>query len=396
MTNRVKTIVVIDSMSVGGIATSLYNFLNHTSQWLDCDLLVFDPESVDPERIPEHIRIVPCRDSLKMLGVCQREYIKKHPVPGLYRAALVLLARITSGEFARKILFATSKKISGYELAISFAHDNGWKSLSKGCNDFVVNKVEAKCKVGFIHCDYANYGGYDSRQEKMLSRLDAISCVSESCKANFAAMFPNLRKKCVVCENFTDIERIEKRAEPAIAYPSESVNFVTVCRLGEEKGLYRTVEAFSELLRAGYQNFSWTVVGDGPEKEKLMQAIMDNGLTEKISFVGEKKNPYPYIKNASVFLLPSIHEAAPMVFGESMAMGVPVLTTNTCSALELVQERHCGIVVENSCDGIKRGIQKILEHPELLEGITISPERINEHARDQAIALARMARDTLA
>ena len=45
--NRLKTLVVIDSMSVGGIATSLYNFLKYTDERLACDLLVFDPDSVD-------------------------------------------------------------------------------------------------------------------------------------------------------------------------------------------------------------------------------------------------------------------------------------------------------------------------------------------------------------
>ena len=66
--------------------------------------------------------------------------------------------------------------------------------------------------------------------------------------------------------------------------------------------------------------------------------------------VGNKENPYPYIKNASCFLLPSLHEAAPMVFGEASSLGVPVLTTETCSAIELVQSRGIGYVVENSID----------------------------------------------
>ena len=392
--NRLKTLVVIDSMSVGGIATSLYNFLKYTDERLACDLLVFDPDSVDVSRLPEGVQLLPHAKELQMLGVCQRDYQKKKPLLALYRAGLVLCAKVISGEFARRILFATSKKIRNYDLAISFAHDNGWKVLSKGCIDFVVDKVEAVCKVGFIHCDYSNYGGYDPRQEKKLSKLDAIACVSDSCTERFASVFPNLRSQCITCENFADVEAVCQKSEPAVSYPADKVNFVTVCRLGEEKGLLRTVEVFAELYRDGHQNFTWTIVGGGPEEACLREAVVANGLEGLIIFAGERRNPYPYIKNASVFLLPSIHEAAPMVFGESIVLNVPILTTNTCSAVELVKDRNVGIVVDNSQEGIKAGVQKILDDPSVLDEIIISADQINKHANQQVDAMVALARAT--
>ena len=160
--------------------------------------------------------------------------------------------------------------------------------------------------MSFIPCDYADYGGYDKRQENVLSQMDAIACVSDSCMMRFKNMFPNLASKCIVCENFTDINLINKLAYPAITYPKNCVNFVTVCRLSEEKGLFRTIEILSELSLQGYKNYTWTIIGDGPEKDRLIEKVKSNRLENNIFFVGDKKNPYPYMKNATLFLLPSL------------------------------------------------------------------------------------------
>ena len=155
METKIKTIIVIDNLCVGGIATSLYNFLHFTQRWLECDLLVFDPESVDMNRIPEGVRVLKSSSTLKILGKSQREINDDSCFYAILRAFLVLTSRVFSGEFSRKILFSC-KKIQGYDLAISFAQDNGWKSLSKGCNDFVIDRIKAKYKIAFIHCDYSN------------------------------------------------------------------------------------------------------------------------------------------------------------------------------------------------------------------------------------------------
>ncbi len=104
-----------------------------------------------------------------------------------------------------------------------------------------------------------------------------------------------------------------------------------------------------------------------------------NNLSDKISLVGRKDNPYPYVKNADFFLLPSFHEAAPMVFGECQALGVTILSTQTCSANELVKDRQLGHVCENSEDGIY-GLLKDILQSENIDQWKVTP-RIHETNR---------------
>ena len=74
-----------------------------------------------------------------------------------------------------------------------------------------------------------------------------------------------------------------------------------------------------------------------------------------------KKNPFPYVAKADVFLLPSFHEAAPMVFGECWALGIPVISTETSSAREMVEENKIGIVCQNSEEGIYKALKQFLD-----------------------------------
>ena len=378
---KLKTLIVIDNLHVGGVATSLYNFLVYATRYFDVDLFVFNEQSVDSARLPDGVNVLKVPKKLKILGMGQSE-IKKYSLRyALKRAVYVGLTRLTSGQFARSILFLTVKRLKKYDLAIAYAQDNAWKSLSKGCIDFVVKKVDAKKKMAFIHCDYSNFGGYNKKQEIMLSRLDYINCVSESCKKSFIDKFPTLQSKCIVIENFIDYKQV---VELSNEYKTEFANddyFVSACRLSSVKGLDRTIGVLGELNKERAINCKWVIVGDGPEKENLEVSIDKCGLKNIVFLVGEKENPYPYIKGARAFLLPSYNEAAPMVYGESAALGVPIVSTDTCSAAELVKDRNIGIVVDNNEAGIKRGLNEIIDGT--VESNRIGVEEINKIAESQ-------------
>ena len=363
MVRKIKTLVVIDNLYTGGVATSLYNYLYFAHELMDIHLLVFDEDSIDKTKVPDNVEIVTPDKGLHILGKNHSRIKQESFLMMLYRLIMIFLARNINGVVARMILWPFVKMQSGYDLAIAYAQDDSYKSISKGCIDYIVKRVVAKHKSVIVHCDYKNFGGYDYKQIGMFEKLNSIICVSDSCKNNFIECFPKLRNKTIVCENFTDVDAIRNLAGTGISYPTDTVNFVSVCRLSEVKGLSRTIEALGELRDNGVVNFTWTIVGEGPEYEKLNIMIKEKQLTSKITLVGNKDNPYPYIKHASYFVLPSLHEAAPMVYGEAASLGVPIVSTETCSAIELVQERGIGIVVPNNYNGLLQGLRKLIMNP---------------------------------
>ena len=63
-------------------------------------------------------------------------------------------------------------------------------------------------------------------------------------------------------------------------------------------------------------------------------------------FVGEKKNPHPYVLYSDLFDLYSAYEGYPMVIGEAIAVDTYVLTTNYAAACEQLDGEH-GIIALN-------------------------------------------------
>ena len=379
-----KLLIVIDNFNTGGIATSLYSFLKNLPAYVECDILSFDLDAIDNTRIPSNVKILEPDKKLELLGKSLHELKKKSFFIAVKKFFLVAISKIVSGEFARRIVFRSSKTIGNYDMALSYAHDNGWHSISKGCNDYVAKYVDANIKVAYIHCDYSNFGGYDKRQERTLRLFTHIATVSKSCKESFIKMFPNLANKIVVLENFTDTVLIrEKSLEFLDFYDCSKINFVTVCRISSVKGLDRTVDIFYHLKTVGLSNFTWTLVGDGPDFQELKKKINSLEMEDCIFMVGEKTNPYPYIVNSSYFLLPSRHEAAPMVFNESAILGVPIITTETCSAKEMVEERKIGLVIENNDRSLEKIIRSIVTGEINPYSVFTHPKDVNYLAKQQ-------------
>lgn len=375
-----RALIVIDNLKIGGVATSLYNYLKYAVRFMDCHLLVFDEESIDPNRIPDGVTILKPNNMLHILGKTRNELAHESQFCAYYKILLMLISRLFNGEFARRFVFLFVKKIGNYDVAISYSQDDGWKSLSKGCNDYVLYKVKARKKSFIVHCDYKNFGGFSHKQIKRFSCFDDIICVSQSCRESFVSCFPELDKKTIVCENFTDTELILRQSEPSIKYEDGKKNFVSVCRLSTVKGLPRIITALKNLRDEGHTQFSWTLVGDGPEYNNIQREIQESNMQGYITLVGNQDNPYPYIKNATALLISSLHEAAPMVYGECAALQVPIISTKTCSAIELVENRNLGIVVDNCESALENALRKVLAGNITLHRYKIPAETINRNA----------------
>ena len=87
---------------------------------------------------------------------------------------------------------------------------------------------------------------------------------------------------------------------------------------------------------------------------------------DTVRFHGEQVNPYRFMPGADLFLLSSYHEAAPLVLEEAASLGLPILTVRTTSSREMVTDRACGWVCENSQRALNETLCRILEDREAL------------------------------
>jgi len=119
-------------------------------------------------------------------------------------------------------------------------------------------------------------------------------------------------------------------------------NFIYVGRLSPEKNVKLLIEAFYEINK--FENvIDWglIIVGDGPQKEELMNLVNKLGLKDFIYFVGGKnwKEVIDFYALSDVFILPSISEPWGLVVNEAMICGLPVIVSKRCGSYwDLVKE----------------------------------------------------------
>ncbi|MGI0480993.1 glycosyltransferase [Geminocystis sp. CENA526] len=107
------------------------------------------------------------------------------------------------------------------------------------------------------------------------------------------------------------------------------------CKYIVSAGRLHPQKDFDTLLMAFYElqakhDVKLIILGTGDQEKRLKELVKKLGIAEKIDFVGFQTNPYPYFKNAQVFVLTSRWEGFGNVLVESLAVGTPIVSSD-CS-----------------------------------------------------------------
>jgi glycosyltransferase involved in cell wall biosynthesis len=254
----------------------------------------------------------------------------------------------------------SQKKITGYDVVISYLHNSKNTSFYGGCNDFVLNCVDAPRKVTFLHCDYVKCGAHTAENAKQYARFDVIAACSNGCREVFVNALPELEYKTITVRNCHDFDAIRMLANQSpVDMDSQYVNIVTVARLSKEKGVLRAIEAIASLGDMK-EKIRYFIVGAGSQQLEIEKRIEELNLSHIVTVCGALANPYGYMKSADLLLIPSYEEAAPMVIDESASLGTPILSTFTSSAEDMITKREFGWVCENSLEGIVKDLKMLV------------------------------------
>ncbi|WP_165904737.1 glycosyltransferase [Sulfurisoma sediminicola] len=137
----------------------------------------------------------------------------------------------------------------------------------------------------------------------------------------------------------------------------------TVMRLSEEKRpllwMAIAVRVAREVPAAAF-----LVVGDGPLRKSLEQAVADAGLSERFRFTGHERKVVAALAAMDAFLLTSRVEGLPNVLVEAQAMGVPVVTVDVGGAGETLDSGKTGWLMDSDDpETIARALVSVLQDP---------------------------------
>ena len=182
----------------------------------------------------------------------------------------------------------------------------------------------------YIHSDYSYiYPDLEDFRKFFDTRniydFKTIFFVSNESRHKFTKIYPGLKDRCLVFNNFIDVEEIDTLSKEKISLtkPRGKTLFVFVGRLDDvSKKLGRAFKLVASLDKV----ILW-VVGDGPSKEDYQKEVKKLGIEERVVFVGSKINPYPYMRRADYLILTSDYEGFPVVYLEGLALKKNLITT---------------------------------------------------------------------
>lgn len=361
---KTKILFIMSSLRNGGAERSLVNLLQlFDYQKYEVDLLLFQEEGIFLEQLPNEVHILHDCDILHLLYAKGNNRIKgiKHPLLtfdhywGTFWARKKTKSMYASRQYRwehcykDRIPLIKTKK---YDVAISYLHGEQLY--------YLVDKVDAKRKIAWIHTDYSKLNALEEYDLKYMRQVDSVVSISNICVETLCKTFPSIKEKFCVLPNLTSSSSIKYLAEKE--YPNEyggkEFKIVSVGRLIHLKGFDMAIDAASILKKNGLK-FSWFILGDGELKSELNMQIRNKNVDDCVFLLGATDNPYKYMHGANILVQTSRYEGKSVVLDEAKILGKPIVVTNYDTVKDQVNDNE-GVIVNMSSEAIAAGIMTII------------------------------------
>jgi glycosyltransferase involved in cell wall biosynthesis len=245
-------------------------------------------------------------------------------------------------------------------------------------------------RAGVIIAQYAYFCGLIGALAAKLARKPFIVRAvgsdlrvhSQSLMGKVAVLLTFRIASGVICVS-KDLENVAQRlgAKSTVVIPSplmlpysNEINvrrkdrqIVSVARLVPIKGLSYLIRAMVHV-----KDGSLVIIGDGPERRRLELLSRHLELSDRVFFtgwIGERSTILKYLRQAAVFVLPSLSEGRPRVLIEAMACGLPVVATNVGGVPEVVVDGVNGLLVPPRDEkALAKAIERVFNDVEFQKG----------------------------
>ncbi|MBR6689076.1 MAG: glycosyltransferase [Clostridia bacterium] len=361
-----RVLFVVDERKLGGVSIVLENILNKIDlKRLDITVLVLHNNGTRLSDLRPEIKVIYGPSSLDAVD----QGVKALVLSGkIFKAAkklylAYLMKKGKAHKYLRKI--RNNMNLGNYDIEVAFK--------AGICSVFVASG-DSKYKLNWVHEDYKTYNmtkRYEKYFKTVFDAFDKHIIVSEDAAKSFNEIY-GCESKTVIIENYIDEAGIIAKAkqEADITVSNKRLNIVTLGRFCYEKGFDRVITSLAKLKEDNIKidKIKVYILGYGKEQSKLNKMITEYGLENNVQVItmGElENNPYAFMKNCDMYIMPSRSESFGMVRIEALILGLPVLTTNVANTNKMINN-EIGLVVENTDEGIYKGLKQILTDDELV------------------------------
>ena len=227
---------------------------------------------------------------------------------------------------------------------------------------YMVDKLKGKCKVSFFHNDYSKWPYYYKADRKYFPQVDRIFTISQVCVDALIQYFPSCKDKIGIMENISSPTLISSMAKEPVELPDADNGTITIATLGHvcrRKGTDLSIEA-AKLLKSRGIIFKWYLIGKVMESD-LVDRIKSEGLMDTFVFLGIKKNPYPYIAAADLYVHPARYEGKSIALDEAKILCKPIVVTNFSTVHDQFENNVNSLICEMNGEDLADKIKLLID-----------------------------------
>jgi glycosyltransferase involved in cell wall biosynthesis len=211
-------------------------------------------------------------------------------------------------------------------------------------------------------------------QRFLFNRVNINLCVSSQLRDHIAQVFGVRKDRFLPIINGVDTNRfkpnpaLRERLRQELGLDAAFV-IGSVGRLVPVKD-YDTLIRAVALLSRRQHCFRLVLVGGGPEEQKLKSLVQEQGVEERVLFMGRRNDIAELMNIFDVFVLTSLTEGLSNTLLEAMATGLPVVATAVGGNPEIVFEGENGrMLATGDSRGLAAILEELAENPDTLRGM---------------------------
>ena len=324
-----KTIVISSGdLTMGGLQKILVEYLKliDKNKYRIVLLIANDygKKNLFLEEIPKNVEIQFVRPYNLVSKIAELSKNRK-----ILNRLLLKRYRYRSKRVFKSIFLEKLSKLGKIDLIIDF--DGGLKSI--------LDNLKAEKKIIWIHSSIRKHKQDNkskiSRYGEELKKYDKIIAICKEMKEEIKELYPSLSHKIEYIYNPLDcnniIEQGNENIEKMTSYEKELIEsdyFLAISRLDAvQKDFETLIEGYLILKNKGIKERLY-IIGEGDGRVKIEKMIEEKNLGQDVILLGEKKNPYVWMKNSKLFIHSSRYEGLSMVLLEALMMDKFIVSSN--------------------------------------------------------------------
>lgn len=367
-----KVLFVINTLGCAGAETALIELLKSLDEKeyeLSLYVLMGQGEMID--KIPENVKLLNdhyCKDSVlskqgkqAMMKTVWRSFWGNGNVFGKFAYIVrTFSAMRRTGKFQpdkilwRVISDGSQRFEETYDLAVAY--------LEGGSTYYVADHVKAKKKAAFIHIDYESSGYTKGMDRNCFDKMDRIFTVSDEVKKHFLNVYPKYQDKVKVFHNIINQDEIRRKAEEETGFGDhfDGVRLLTVGRLTYQKAYDIAIDAMKLIKDRGYK-VRWYILGEGSERPALEKKVKELGLEKEFLMPGAASDPFPYYKQADIYVHATRFEGKSIAIQEAQTLGCAIIASDCNGNREQIVQGKDGLLCQLDPESIAEAVISLVE-----------------------------------